>query len=48
MVVGNDHFSLLVAFAACYLGASASAGDPSLDSNSIASQVNSDNKWPTS
>ena len=39
IVVGNHHYSLLICFAASYLGASASLGDPALDSNSIASQV---------
>ena len=42
IVVGNHHYSLLICFAASYLGASASLGDPALDSNSITSQVNWD------
>ena len=42
IVVGNHHYSLLICFAASYLGASASLGDPALDSTSIASQVSRD------
>ena len=43
IVVGNHHYSLLICFAASYLGGSASLGDPALDCNSIASQVNREN-----
>ena len=39
ILAGNHHYALLSLFAAWYLGASASAGDIALDSDTIASQV---------
>ena len=40
IVAGNHNYAFLSLFAAWYLGASASAADIALDSETIASQVN--------